>query len=125
MTKEELTDKYVAEQWGNKKVARAAFKAGWESCIGQLWKDANGDELPAYDREVVVLLDKWNGRELAPYFRVGIAHRPDPKGWDGKSLTTRKVEHFDVQTYDKGGWNGPGVKYWLDVDIPENNEQSV
>ena len=75
-----------------------------------LWKPADGDYLPEIDREVIVLLT--NGK-------VCFAHRPNPDGWDGKSITTGEVKHYDVQTYDNGGWNIPNVKYWLDAPIPQ------
>lgn len=74
-----------------------------------LWHHADGDDLPEIDREVIVLLT--NGK-------VCFAHRPNPDGWDGKSITTGEVKHYDVQTYDKGGWNIPDVKWWLDLNLP-------
>ena len=98
---------------------REAFKEGVIWFQSNAWIDAQGDNLPEYDREVIVLLDRWNGVELGENMRVGFAHRPNPEGWDGKSLTTGKYEHFDVQTYGKGGWNGDGVKSWLDIDLPK------
>ena len=101
---------------------REAFKEGATWLQSNAWIDAQGDDLPEYDREVIVLLDRWNGVELGENMRVGFAHRPNPKGWNGKSLTTGKYEHFDVQTYGKGGWNGDGVKYWLDIELPKTTE---
>ena len=98
---------------------REAFKEGATWLQSNAWIDAQGDNLPKYDREVIVLLDRWNGVELGENMRVAFAHRPNPEGWDGKSLTTGKHEHFDVQTYGKGGWNGDGVKYWLDIELPK------
>ena len=85
-----------------------------------LWKSADGDDLPEYDREVIVLTQPYplEGSEFA----VSFAHRPDPKGWDGKSITTGKVEHYTPKTYDKGGWNISNVKYWLDVYLPKEIE---
>ena len=77
------------------------------------WKDAQGDDLPEIDREVIALLN--NGK-------VVFAHRPDPKGWDAKSIITEKVEHYTPETYGKGGWNIPDVKYWLDCQIPKIEE---
>lgn len=74
-----------------------------------LWHPAD-DDIPEIDREVIVLLT--NGK-------VCFAHRPNPDGWDGKSITTGEVKHYDVQTYDNGGWNIPDVKYWLDAPIPQ------
>ena len=83
-----------------------------------LWKDAQGDDLPDIDREVIVLaraVPKDNSS-----LRVCFGHRPDPKGWDGKDIFTGKKRHHDVQTYDKGGWNMPDIMYWLDLDLPKD-----
>lgn len=30
--------------------------------------------------------------------------------------------HYGVQTYDKGGWNIPDVKFWLDCELPKIEE---
>lgn len=72
------------------------------------WKPADGDDLPIIDREVIALLD--NGK-------VVFAHRP-PEYWDGKNIITGKVTRNYPKTYDKGGWNIPNVKYWLDCLLP-------
>ena len=77
--------------------------------ISCLWKDAQGDELPTIDREVIALLD--NGK-------VVFAHRPNPEGWDAKSIIIEKTEHYYPECYDKGGWNHPNVRFWLDLDLP-------
>ena len=77
------------------------------------WKPADGDDLPEIDREVIAILD--NGK-------VVFAHRPNPEGLDGKSLTSGKVVHYTPKTYDKGGWNIPNVKYWLDCLMPKVEE---
>ena len=81
-----------------------------------LWKPADGDYLPEIDREVIVLTQSYplEGNEYA----VSFAHRPNPNGWDGKSVTTGETEHYIPKTYDKGGWNQPNVKWWLDLDLP-------
>ena len=76
------------------------------------WKDAQGDDLPEIDREVVALLD--NGK-------VVFAHRP-PEFWDGKNIITGKVTRNYPKTYDKGGWNIPDVKWWLDCSMPKEIE---
>lgn len=81
--------------------------------LGSLWKPDDGDDLPEIDREVIALLN--NGK-------VVFAHRPDPKGWDAKSIITEKVEHYTPEIYGKGGWNQPNVKWWLDVDKLPNME---
>jgi hypothetical protein len=73
------------------------------------WKPADGDDLPEIDREVIALLD--NGK-------VVFAHRPS-EHWDGKNIDTGKVTRYYPKTYDKGGWNIPNLKYWLDYPLPE------
>ena len=77
-----------------------------------LWKPADGDDIPEIDREVIALLD--NGK-------VVFAHRP-PEYWDGKDIVTGKVTRNYPKTYDKGGWNIPNVKWWLDCLMPKEIE---
>jgi hypothetical protein len=89
-----------------------------EQMMKNLWKPADSDDLPEYDREVIVLTQPYPLKDSE--FAVHFAHRPDPKGWDGKSVTTGKVEHYTPKTYDKGGWNIPNIVYWLDVKLPKN-----
>ena len=79
-----------------------------------LWKDAQGDNLPEIGREVIALIQDCKGM-----YKIVFAHRPNPDGWDGKSLSTGEVFHYEPKTYDKGGWNMPDVKYWLDIDLPK------
>ena len=86
-----------------------------------LWKSAEGSDLPIFDREVIVLTQPYPLKDSE--YTVYFAHRPDPKGWDGKSITTGKVEHYIPKTYDKGGWNIPNVKWWLDVYKLPNVEE--
>lgn len=98
-------------------VALAAFQSGAEWKEANLWKDAQGDDLPDVDREVVVLCDDNLGG-----YKVCFGHRPNPQGYYGKNLTTgeevRKYR-YEVETYDKGGWNIPDVRWWLDLDLPK------
>ena len=75
----------------------------------ELWHDAQGDDLPEIDREVIVLCN--NGK-------ICYGHRPNPDGWDGRNILTDEVTHYTPQTYDKGGWNIPDVKWWLDLELP-------
>ena len=91
----------------------SGFKAGAQWQKEKLWKPADGDDLPEIDREVIALLD--NGK-------IVFAHRPNPDGWDGKSVTTGKVEHYTPMTYGKGGWNIPDVIIWLDCSLPKEIE---
>ena len=85
-----------------------------------LWKPADGDYLPEIDREVVVFTQ--NFPEDAGIMKVAIAHRPNPNGWDGRNILTGEVDHYTPKTYDKGGWNIPDVKWWLDLDLPKMEE---
>ena len=94
-----------------------AFKAGAEWKKNHLWKDAQGDDLPDIDREVIVLTRPYPLGENE--YTVSFAHRPNPNGWDGKSITTGNIEHYTPKTYDKGGWNIPNIMYWLDVELPK------
>lgn len=74
-----------------------------------MWKPADGDDLPELDREVIVLIGKYN--------EVGYAHRPNP---DRNSIETDDEEDCsDTETYDKGGWNIPDVRWWLDLELPK------
>jgi len=100
--------------------AKHFFKLGLNA---NLWKSADGDDdLPELEREVIVFTQE---KGLSP--RVGIAHRPNPNGWDGTSISTGKTEHFQPMLYGKGGWSLPNVKWWLDVDFPfkENKNDEI
>ena len=90
--------------------AMKSFKEGAKWLEENLWHDAQGDDLPEIDREVIVLCD--NGK-------VCFGHRPNPDGWDGRNILTGEVTHYTPQTYDKGGWNFPDIKWWLDVKLPK------
>ena len=79
-----------------------------------LWHDAQGDDLPEIDKEVIVLLN--NGK-------VCFAHRPYKKGYLGKSYVTGNIETFYTYTYGTGGWNIPDVKWWLDCVLPNMEEE--
>lgn len=121
MTREDLINKaaeeyakaafFVSQQWVA--TGKELFKAGIEWRDNNLWHPADGDDLPELEREVVVFTQK---EGLSP--KVGIAHRPDPKGWDGTSISTGKTEHFEPMLYGKGGWSIPDVKIWLDAPLP-------
>lgn len=111
-------DKNVAvvyQPWLTPENALKAVEIAKEEVIENLWKDAQSNNLPEIDREVIALIQD---RDDAGIYKVVFAHRPNPKGWDGRSLTTGEVEHYEPKTYDRGGWNMPNVKYWLDVEIP-------
>lgn len=68
------------------------------------WFDAQGDIVPEYGREVIVI--RRNGE-------IGFGHRPNPKEYvviEGKKCFAK--------TYDKNCWNWPNIALWLDVEIP-------
>ena len=101
------------EDWDDTTVdALNIFKVGAQWQKENLWKPADGDDLPEIDREVIALLNN---------SKVVFAHRP-PEYWDGKDIVTGKVTRNYPKTYDKGGWNIPNVKYWLDVELPKEIE---
>ena len=87
------------------------FGANWQK--NHLWKPADGDDLPEYDKEVIAILDYDFG-----HYKVVYAHRPNPNGWNGTNIDTGEKEHFEPETYDNGGWNQPHILYWLDAKLP-------
>lgn len=111
----------ILDSMENKKVFNRILlwlKVWWQDTQRQLlwnspWKDAQGDDLPEYDREVIAILDYDFG-----HYKVVYAHRPFPDGWDGTNIDTGEKEHFEPEIYDKGGWNQPHVLYWLDTRLP-------
>ena len=92
-----------------------------------LWHPADGDDLPEIDREVIALVGLEGFFEIPPdepvklSYKVVFAHRP-PEYWDGKNILTGKVTRNYTKRYDKGGWNQPDVKWWLDLDLPKMQE---
>ena len=89
-----------------------AYFAGSENTRKNLWHPADGDDLPEIDREVIVLLSN---------NKVCFAHRPQ-EYWDGKNIATEEITRYYPKRYDKGGWNIPDVKWWLDLDLPNMEE---
>ena len=89
------------------------FVAGWQEADQHpQWYDAQGDNLPEYGREVIVLERLNHGG-----CRVCFGHRPNPKEYvviEGKKCFAK--------TCDKGQWNLPDLAYWLDVELPEGVE---
>lgn len=90
---------------------RDAFWEGYELAEKDLGWHSVDECLPEIDEEVIALTNQMNGKTLDTARCICYAHRPNPKGWDGRSLDTGEVKHYDVVTYD--GWNIPGVKYWM------------
>lgn len=101
-----------------------AFEAGAEWRQSNLWHPADGDDLPEIDREVIALVGLDGSFEIQneePHelsYKVVFAHRP-PEYWDGKNILTGEVTRYKPKRYDKGGWNMPNIKYWLNVDLPK------
>ena len=95
-----------------------AFKAGAKWQKENLWKPADGDNLPEIDREVIALTQPYPNDE---HLRVVFAHRPNKyaKVWNSDLGEEQVVE---IEGYDKGGWNRPDVKWWLDCLMPKEIE---
>jgi len=81
----------------------AVATAKWADSHPQ-WYDAQGDNVPEYGREVIVI-----GRDGKVFY----GHRPDPE-----EVTMVEGKPYHAKTYDKNGWNWPGIALWLDVEIP-------
>ena len=77
------------------------------------WHDAQGDDLPPIDKEVIVLRN--NGQ-------IAFGHRPNPDGeiWKHPDGT---LEHVHFETYDKGEWNIPNIKWWCDINLPKEGDE--
>ena len=88
------------------------FLRGAEWADSTAWKPADGDNLPEIDKEVIALVEE-NG-----HYIVVFAHRP-PEYWDGRNIITNEVSRNYTKRYDKGEWNQPNVKWWLDLELPK------
>jgi len=113
MEKSEIL-RYVAEQ-GYKPFSTEAIVAiqAIEWALSNILKDAQGDNLPEIDREVIVLVEEYG------HYKVCFAHRP-VESYTGISITNHsEMEEYYPERYDKGGWNIPNIKWWLDLDIPK------
>lgn len=90
--------------------------ANWQK--EHLWKPANGYDLPEIDREVIALTQPYPNDE---HLKVVFAHRPNKyaKVWNSDLGEEQVVE---IEGYDKGGWNIPDVKWWLDCLLPKEIE---
>lgn len=88
------------------------FIAGAEWADFTAWKLADGDNLPEIDREVIAIIKEND------HFKVAFAHRP-PEYWDGRNILTNEVTRNYTKRYDKGEWNQPNVKWWLDLELPK------
>ena len=121
---EEAAVEYCGGNKGSDARVRAGFLAGAKWQKENLWKPADGDDLPEIDREVIALkgIVDPTATDCFCGYEVIFAHRPDTKGYDGKSITTGETKHYTPKTYGEGGWNIPNVVYWLDVELPKEIE---
>lgn len=83
----------------------AGCEHGYQYARKNLWFDAQGDNVPEYGREVIVI-----GRDGKVFY----GHRPDPK-----EVTMVDGKPYHAKTYDKNGWNWPDIALWLDVEVPD------
>ena len=107
----------VSEEFSTTMIRKAARHfANWQK--ENLWKPADGDDLPEIDREVIALTQPYPNDE---YLRVVFAHRPNKytKIWNSDLGEEQVVE---IERHDKGGWNIPDVKWWLDCSLPNMEE---
>lgn len=103
-------------------MGRSNVRRVYEQAEKDLGWHSVDESLPPIDEEVIVLSDEMHGKKLPSACHISYGHRPNPEGWDGKSIFTGKVTHHDVITYD--GWNIPGVKYWMPMPkLPEEEEK--
>jgi len=70
--------------------------------LNNTWHDAQGKKLPKIGRKVIALI-----QSADEPLTVAFAYRPNPK---------------EQNTFDKGKWNQSNVKYWLDVELPNEKE---
>ena len=129
MTREEEIER-VARNYENKIIENNPIAEAYDYMnaviYGAKWADstilkrADGDDLPEIDREVIALVEE-NG-----HYKVVFAHRP-PEYWDGRNILTDEITRNYTKRYDKGEWNQPNVKWWLDINIEklinENNKR--
>ena len=102
----------ASEQWKKAHLSSLSeYIQGYEQAEKDLGWHSVDESLPPIDEEVIVLTDEMHGKKLRSACHISYGHRPNPDGWDGKSIFTGKVTHHDVITYD--GWNIPGVRYWM------------
>jgi len=93
----------VAKEMNRCKDFEAGAEYGYQYATKNLWHDAQGDIVPEYDREVIVI-----GRDGKVFY----GHRPDPK-----EVTMIEGKPYHAKIYDKNGWNWPDIALWLDVEI--------
>ncbi len=90
---------------------RVGYQQGYEQAEKELGWHSVKESLPPIDEEVIVLTDDINGKIVPDAHKISYGHRPNPDGWDGKSIVTGRVTHYVPKTYD--GWNIPGITHWM------------
>lgn len=108
----------VLKAKGVNSAAGIGFLEGAKWANTHILKDAQGEDLPERDREVIALIQDEDDAWIT---KVVFAHRP-PKHWDGKNVLTGEVTRYTPKTYGKGEWNIPNVKWWLDLELPKMEE---
>ena len=129
-----LFDKFVAVDgekkdeayWQLANLFGIGYQLGWNDChdvcdakdqVGLMfskWHEDTSDEsiLPPYDEEVIALEAVRDRDGCVTGYRIGFAHRPDPRGYDGKSIVSGEVSRYEPKLYGDGGWNVP-VTLWM------------
>ncbi len=110
-------------------VERMAYNAYLEGCFfggkEAIWHEDTDDEslLPPYDEEVIALeaiVDPTSYDSVKTIgYRICFAHRPDPKGYDAKSMLTGRVEHYEPKLHGKGGWSIPVTLWMKEPPLPK------
>lgn len=113
MTREELIEQATKDMVSPYKECFIEGVAWADAHHQNLWHDAQGDDLPEIDREVIVLCGDGHGG-----YMVCFGHRPFAEGYDVKNLDGKVLDRITPRIYGKGGWSIPNVKWWLDVELP-------
>lgn len=93
--------------------SREIFIKGYEQAEKDLGWHSVEESLPEIDEEVIALTNDVRGHILPTASRLCFAHRPNPDGYYAKSTLTGRKTHYAAETYGEGGWNIPGVKFWM------------
>ena len=89
---------------------RWAFRKGGDFVLDHLWQEDTDDEslLPEIGKEVIVLKETIDGYEVC------FAWRSDRKG-----IFDKELGNIPIVTFGKGNWNIPNVRYFLNVEFPQ------
>lgn len=114
---------YISRNLEHKCPTFQSFEEAEEKSM-DIWKDAQGDDLPPIDREVIALREIVEGR-----YKVCYAHRLDTKRCVTITTPAGNIEDVPIATYGKGNWNIGEIKWWLDLKLPyeelEGNGESL